>query len=251
VPFGIGVGQVLALVRETRAIESSHAYIALSGPRAHELAAALAEDGDPSAVAVGGDPLGAAVAVRLLDAEPSSADTDLHRRIARAGVPLIVVRPGGEPLPYVLPEDVLDLGHELAVSELARAIARAAPDAAPRLAARLPLLRPAVARRLVTLTSIGNAVLAASNRTAGPQLPLLALAESRMLLLLAASRGRPLPHDPQGVALAAGPPVAASVGVGLAFRTLVRRSPVQGPLVRAAVAYAGTRVLGEARLRLP
>ena len=45
-PFGIGVGQVLALVRETRAIESSHAYIALSGPRAHELAAALAEDGE-------------------------------------------------------------------------------------------------------------------------------------------------------------------------------------------------------------
>ena len=250
-PFGIGVGQILALVRETRAIESSHAYVALSGPRARDLAAVLAEGGDPSAVVVGGDPLRAAVAVRLFDAEPSPADTDLHRRIARAGVPLIVLRPGATRMPYVLPEDALDLGPELPVSELARAIARAAPDAAPRLASRLPLLRPAVANRLVTLTSIGNAVLAASNRTSGPQLPLLALAESRMLLLLGASRGEPLPHDPQGVALAAGPPVAASVGVGLVTRTLVRRSPVQGLLVRAAVAYAGTRVLGEARLRLP
>jgi len=46
------------------------------------------------------------------------------------------------------------------------------------------------------------------------------------------------------------PAVAACVGMGFGARTLVRRLPVNGRLVRAGVAYAGTRVLGEARLRL-
>jgi hypothetical protein len=252
VPLGIGVGQIVALVRETHAVEASGATLSVSGPGAHELAAALSDGGDPAAVVIGGDPVAAAVAIRLLDGEPSPADTDLHRRLARAGVPLIVLRPGGEPVPYVLPGDVLEAGTEpLPVGEIAAAIARAAPDAAPRLAARLPVLRPAVSRRLVTLTSIGNAALAASNKTSGPQLPLLALAQSRMLLLIGASRGETLPRDPQGVAMAAGPPVAATVVVGLAARTLVRRLPVQGPIVRAAIAFAGTRALGAARLRLP
>jgi hypothetical protein len=250
-PFGIGPGQVIALVRETRAIEASSAYVAVSGPRAGELATALAEGGNPAAVVVDADPLAAAVAVRLLDGYPSPADNEIHRRIARAGVPLIVLRPGGELVPYALPEDVLDLGPELPVSAVGTAIARAAPDASARLAARLPVLQPAVTRRLVTMTSILNALLAASNKTTGPQLPLLALAQSRMLLLLGATRGGPLPHDPQGLAMAAGPPVAASVGLGLAARTLVRRAPVQGRLVRGSVAYAATRALGEARLRLP
>ena len=33
--------------------------------------------------------------------------------------------------------------------------------------------------------------------------------------------------------------------MGLGARALVRRLPVGGPLVRAAVAYAGTRALGD------
>ena len=250
-PFGIGVGQVVALVRETRAVEASQAHLSVSGVRAREVEAALAAGGDAAAVVVDGDPFAAAVAIRVLEGEPTGAESDLHRRLTRAGVPVIVLLPGGEPVPYALPEDVLDLGPELPVDRLVWAIARAAPDAAPRLASRLPILRAVVARRLITLSSIGNALLAASAKTGGPQLPLLALAQSRMLLLLDASRGQVLPHEPRRIALAAGPPVAASLGFGMAARTLVRRLPVQGPLIRAAVAYAGTRVLGEARLRLP
>ena len=61
---------------------------------------------------------------------------------------------------------------------------------------------------------------------------------------------RRFPRDPQQLALAAGPAVAGCVGMGLGARALVRRLPVGGPLVRAAVAYAGTRALGAARLRL-
>jgi hypothetical protein len=251
VPFGIGIGQVVALVREVHALESSSAYIAVSGTRADELAAALSDGGDATAVVIGADPAGAAVVVRLLEGDPSAADNELHRRIVRAGTPLIVLRPGAAPVPYALPGDVLDLGPELPVAALARAIAAAAPDAAPRLASRLPVLRPAVERRVVALTAFGNAVLAFSNKATGPQLPLLSIAQSRMLLMLDACRGEVLPRDAQGVATVAAPRVAASVGLGYAARTLVRSLPVQGRAVRAGVAYAGTRALGEARLRLP
>ena len=250
-PFGIGIRQVVGLVRETRGLEGSTAQITLSGAGARELAAALAAGGDPTAVSVDGDPIRAAVAIRLVEGEPSAAETVVLRRIVRAGTPLIVVRRGGvERIPHVLPEDVLDAGTELPVVELAAAIARVASGTAPSLAARLPLLRPAVARRLIGTTALTNAALAASPRQKQAQLPLLTLAQTRMLLLLGLSRGYVLPRDPQDLAIAAGPVLAGSLGVGLGARALVRRLPIRGPLIRAAVAYAGTRALGSARLRL-
>jgi uncharacterized protein (DUF697 family) len=111
-------------------------------------------------------------------------------------------------------------------------------------------LRPAVTRRLIGVTALTNAALAASPRLDRAHLPLLALAQSRMLLLLGLSRGDVLPRDPQKLAVAAAPAVVGSLGVGLVARALVRRLPNRGPLVRAVVAYAGTRALGAARLRL-
>ena len=45
-PFGIGIGQVIGLVRETRGLEGLRAPITLSGSGAVELAAALAVGGD-------------------------------------------------------------------------------------------------------------------------------------------------------------------------------------------------------------
>jgi hypothetical protein len=67
--------------------------------------------------------------------------------------------------------------------------------------------------------------------------------------LLGVSRGETLPQEPQQLAISAGPGIAACVGVGLAARALVRRLPIGGPVVRAAVAFAGTQALGAARLR--
>ena len=53
----------------------------------------------------------AAVAIRLVDGEPSAAETAVLRRISRAGTPLIVVRRGGGGrIPYVLAGDVLEVG---------------------------------------------------------------------------------------------------------------------------------------------
>jgi len=153
-------------------------------------------------------------------------------------------------VPYVLPIDVVDAGAESPVAGVAAAIARAAPASAASLAAKLPGLRPAATRRVIGTTALTNAAVAASPRHGEAQLPVLTLAQSRMVLLLRLCRGEVLPRDPQELAVAAAPAFVASLGVGLAGRALVRRSPVHGPIVRAAVAYAGTRLLGVARLRL-
>jgi uncharacterized protein (DUF697 family) len=134
--------------------------------------------------------------------------------------------------------------------DLLRSIARHAADDGPALAARLPILRTEVARRLIASTAFANAVIGASTKMQTAQMPVLSFAQSRMVLMLGLSRGDVLPRDPKQLALAAGPAVAACVGMGFGARTLVRRLPVNGRLVRAGVAYAGTRVLGEARLRL-
>jgi len=251
VPLGIGIGQVVGLIREARQLEGSSARIAVSGAGAEELAAALALGGDRGALSVGGDPLGAVLAIRLVDGEPSAAETAVLRRISRAGTPLLVVQRGGAVrIPHVLPGDVLDAEAELPVADVVAAIARVAGEQAPALAARLPTLRAAVARRLIGTTSLANAAVAASPWMKQAQFPVLTIAQSRMLLLLGRSRGDVLPRDPQALALAAGPAVAGAVGVGLGARALVRGLPFGGPLVRAAVAYAGTRLLGAARLRL-
>ena len=250
-PFGITVKQVVALVREMHVVESRPTHVTVAGPGAQEIAAALTAGGDASAVVVEGDPTQAAVAIYVVAGTVSPAEREIYRRITRAATPLVVVRHGAVPVPYVLPADVVDTGPDLPVAELAAAIARAAPDAAPGLASRLPVLRPAVQRRVTELTSWGNALIATSKRADAADLPLLSLAQTRMLLLLGMSRGKSVPHDPQGIAVAAGPPVAASLAVGLAAREALRRLPFRSAPVRAGIAYGVTRALGVARLRLP
>lgn len=250
-PFGLSVGEIVGLVREARGLEGAAGRIAISGPGAQELAMALAEGGDATAIQVDGDPIVASVAIRLFASEPSETEGELLRRISRAGTPLVVVRHGfTSRIPHVLAGDVLESDGSPSVAEVAAAIARIAPEKAPALAARLPALRPAVERRLVGVTAITNAAIAAAPWSKVAQLPVLALAQSRMLLLLGISRGEVLPRDPQQLAAVAGPVLAGSLGLGLVARTLVRRLPRRGPLVRAAVAFAGTRALGAARTRL-
>lgn len=249
--LGIRPAQVVTIVREARALSALPTHVSVDGPGAEEVAAALAEGGDRSAVLVGSDPALAAVAVRLVDGPVSATEHQALRRLTRLSKPIIVLRRGGAHVPYALPGNVIDAEGELPLQELAAAIARAAPDASPGLASRLPVLRPAVERRLIRATAWGNAVIAASPGTDGGHLPLLSIAQGRMLLLMGASRGETLPQDPQAVAKAVAPPIAGSIAVGAAARQLVRRLPVQGPLVRGAVAFAITRAIGEARLRLP
>ena len=254
-PFGLGVGQVVALVRETRGFEGALPQISVSGEGASELALTLTTGGDAGAVTVGSDPGNAVVAIRLIDGEPSAAEIAILRKISRSEMGLIVVRRGEGHVPYVLPGDIIDTDDidsegNLPMRDLLKSIARHAGDDGPALAARLPILRAEVGRRLIAATAFANAVIGASTKMQTAQLPVLSFAQSRMVLMLGLSRGDVLPRDPKHLALAAGPAVAACVGMGFGARTLVRRLPVNGRLVRAGVAYAGTRMLGEARLRL-
>lgn len=255
-PFGVGIGQVSRLVREVVGLEGSTPGISVSGPGAVEVAAALAAGSDSGAITVDGDPSRAAVSIRLIEGDPTPSERSVLRQLAKEQAPLVVVRRGGSArIPYVLADDVVDAAvgsgaaGGLGIDAIAAAIARVAPDDGPALAARLPVLRRAVSRRLIRTTALTNAVLAASSRVTQPQLPLLALAQARMLFLLGIARGQTLPRDPQGLALAAGPYLAAALGTGLGARACVRRLPVGGPVVRAAVAYGGTRALGAALSR--
>ena len=248
-PAGIGVGQVVGLVREVRGVEGASPRIAVSGPGAEDLAAALAVEGDRGAIAVDGASLTATIAIRLIQGDPTPAECAVLRRLGKERTPVIVVRRGGSArIPHVLADDVVDFddGTEQGIDEIAAAIARAAGGDGPSLAARLPVLRAPVARRLVSATSLANAALAASGRLKQAQLPLLTLAQARMLLLLGISRGDTLPRDPEGLLRAAGPYLAAALGTGIGARACVRRLPFGGPIVRAAVAYGGTRALGTA-----
>ncbi len=248
-PLGVGVGQVVALIRETRGFEGALPQISVSGEGASELALALSAGGDAGAVIVGPEPFGAVVAIRLIDGDASASETAILRRITRTETGLIVLHRGEGYVPYALPGDILEAVAELPMDALLTAIAQHAADNGPALASRLPILRSVVARRLIASTAFANAVVASSNTMQRAQMPVLTFAQSRMMLMLGLSRGDVLPHDPQQLTLAAGPAVTSCVAMGLGARALVRRLPVSGRLVRAGVAYAGTRVLGEARLR--
>ncbi len=246
-PAGIGIGQIVGLVRAVRGAEGAALRITISGSWAEDLAVALAAGGDRAAVVVDGDPATAAIALLLIEGDPNQAERAVLRRLGKEQALVIVVRRGGsERIPHVLADDVVDVQVEEGIGAIAAAIARAAGADGPSLAARLPVLRAPVSRRLVATTAFANAALAASSRVVHPQLPLLALAQTRMLLLLGVTRGETLPRDPQGLLRAAGPYLVAAVGTGIGARACVRRLPFAGSIVRAGVAYGGTRALGTA-----
>ena len=250
-PFGFGVGQLLGLVRDVRGLEQSRAIV-VAGHGAQALATALSENGDPRAIAVNGDPDRPVAAIRLLDGAPTDADLAVLRRLARGGVPLLVVQRGrAAQVPYVLPHDVIDApGGEIPVDRVARSLAAAlAPGDAAALAARLPVLREAVERRIVQRTALANAGIGVAPWRREAHMPLMTVAQARMLLELGAAAGNTLPHEPQALALAAGPALAGSVGTGRGFRLLPPPAAPR-PAGFRPLAYAGTYALGKLRMRI-
>ena len=252
-PFGFGIGQVRTLVREARNLEQSRSLV-IAGPGAQALATALAENGDPRVIAVNGDPPRPVAAIQLLDGPPTDADVTVLRRLARAGVPLLAVQRGRADthVPYVLPYDVIDApGGAVPTDRVVRKLVDALPAAdAAALAARLPVLRARAERRIVLGTALTNAGIGAAPSVKGAHMPLMSMAQSRMLLELDVAMGHPMPHESEQVARTAGPALAGSIGTGLGLRACYRRSPVRGPLVAAALAFAGTYALGKLRIRL-
>jgi uncharacterized protein (DUF697 family) len=203
---------------------------------------------DPSAVRVG-MPEGAAGYVHVLAGGPGDDDVATLRRARRARVPVIAVVAGSAgadaAIPYVLATDVVRAGEDFPLETIARAIAaRLGEDGAP-LAGRVPLLREAVCERLVESCARRNGLLAAAVWIPGADLPVLALNELRLVLRLAQAHGVDSGRDRL-------PELAATVGAGFGLRALARELldlvPVAGWVLKAAVAYGGTRAVGEAAI---
>ncbi len=242
---------ILGLVRELRAGAGDRRPLLVAGVPAlvPALARELRRDGDASAVREGGAPAEAAALVYLLEGEPTEADLAVLRAASRADVPIVAVTEGGQrSLPYVLATDIVEVlpGAGFPVDAIAEALARGLGEAGTALAARLPVLRRPLAEQLARQVSRTNGLVAAAVFVPGVDLPVLTLNQARLVLRIAAAYG-------QEIDAARAPELLAVLGSGLGFRAVARELldlvPVAGWALKGAVAYGGTRALGEAAIR--
>lgn len=207
-----------------------------------------------------GDPHGTATGATLVVAAPG-ADVDevaqtLARRRESGGQALAVLV--GRPSERALRQSALVAGHRLELSDMVHvaslegpggrtvldAVARGLDGDAVAAARRIPALRIGVARRLVR-DSARRAALVGALPLVAADLPALAVLQIRMVSRMAAAYDRPL--GPERVLGA-----MAIVGAGFGWRAVGRTSagliPGVGWAAGGAVAYVGTRAIGEAAL---
>jgi uncharacterized protein (DUF697 family) len=244
---------VVKLLRELRSSTANQRPLVLGGARSlvDALRRELVRDGDATAVreAALGAVDGAAALVFVLAGEPTEEDERALRAADLAGVPLLVLGPEPTtPIPYALATDVLPLrpGEGFPLEELGRRLAAKDESAAVALAARLPALRHGVVDALVARVARQNAAIAAAVFIPGVDFPVLTLNQLRLVLRIAAAYGEEI--DAERL-----PEILGVVGTALGFRALARQAvgviPIAGWAVQGAVAYAGTRTLGEAAIR--
>ena len=251
----VSLGALRGLVKELQVSAREGKPLVVGGAR--ELAAVLrrelGRDAKPGAIRQGDDPRGAAVFVYVLGHEPTEDDERALKRARRARVPIVAVVAGpvsdDVSIPFVLATDVVPVpaGEGFPVEAIARVIAaRLGEDGAP-LAARLPVLRGPVCDVLIASFARRCGLLGAAVFVPGADLPVLALNQVRMVLRLEQAHG--LDADPRERA----PEVLATIAAGLGLRAVARQLltvvPVAGWAVKGAVAYAGTRALGEATVK--
>jgi uncharacterized protein (DUF697 family) len=234
---------VLSVVRELRKHGVDTRPLAVAGAR--ELVPLLARE-----LRAGGE-AGAVVENRVEDVAAvvwvGAADEAALRAADDAGAPIVAV--SDEPtLPYVFAGDIVRVprGQGFPVDAIADALAARLGDDGTALAARLPVLRPAVCRQVITHYARRNAVVAAAVFIPGVDLPVLTLNQIRMVLRIAQAHGEEVDRERAAELLAV-------VGAAFGFRTVARELldlvPVAGWAVKGAVAYAGTKALGEAAVR--
>jgi uncharacterized protein (DUF697 family) len=239
----LGPLALISLVREVRRGTGDRRPLAVAGSREllPIIARQLREGGDPSAV-VEGELENAAVLVWV-----GPPDEDALRTANRAGVPIVAVSDADE-MPYVLATDIVHVppGQGFPVDEIAHAVARKLGEDGTALAARLPALRRAVCDELIRSFSKKNAIISAAVFIPGVDLPVLTLNQARLVLRIALAYGQEIGKDRALELLAV-------FGVGFGLRTVARELldlvPVAGWAVKGAVAYAGTKALGEAAVR--
>jgi uncharacterized protein (DUF697 family) len=247
----LSAGALVGLVRELSAV-GDPGHVVVSGPPtlAETLRKELARGGDASAVRPG--PLdGAAVVVHVLAAAPGDDDEATLKEAHRERVPVVAVLAGpalDDRVPYVLATDVVrtPAGAGFDVDAIARVVAAKLGEDGSALAARLPALRPAVVSGLIERFSRVNGVLGAAVFVPGADLPVMTLNQVRMVLRIAHAHGVEVGQE-------RAPEVLATLGSGFALRAVTRQVlglvPVAGWAVKGAVAYAGTKALGEAAAR--
>jgi uncharacterized protein (DUF697 family) len=230
-------------VRELRRGAGDPRPLAVAGAR--ELVPLLARElraGGEATAVVEGRSDGASVLVWV-----GPPDEEELRAASRSGVPIVAVTEA-ESLPYVLATDIVRVppGQGFPVDEIARAIARKLGEDGTTLAARLPVLRKAVCDHLIASFAKKNAIVSAAVFIPGVDLPVLTLNQVRLVLRIALAYGQEI--DKQRAIELLG-----VVGAGLGLRTVARELldlvPVAGWAVKGAVAYAGTKALGEAAVR--
>jgi uncharacterized protein (DUF697 family) len=243
VSLPVRLSTVRALLKEIGVSAQADKPLVVGGARS--LAPALRRE---LGVSGGDDPRGAAVYVHVWAGDGSDEET--LRRARRARVPIVAVAPPElDEVPYVLATDVVRLrpGEGFPVDAIARAIAaRLGEDGAP-LAARVPVLRRAVAAELIASFAKKNGVVAAAVFVPGVDLPILLRNELRLVLRLHQAYG--LDPDPRARLPELGVTVGAAFALRAAARELLDLVPVAGWALKGAVAYGGTRALGEATLR--
>lgn len=251
----VSAGVVRRLLQEIAASGRGQQVLAVGGAR--ELAPVLRQQllrgrGEPGAVRLG-DPEGSYMYVHVLAGEVGDDDVAALRRARRARVPVVAVAADftdDTAIPYVFATDVVRVGagRPFPLEAIARAIAARLGEHGAPLAARVPLLREPVGEQLVASFARKNGIVAAAVWIPGADLPILVLNELRLVLRLAQA------HGAGGDVLERLPELAATLGAGLGLRALAREVlgvvPGAGWAVKAGVAYAGTRAVGEAaRLR--
>lgn len=230
---------------------SSTGTIAVSGMLAEQLAKELRVGAATGAVLSHDAPRlpAADVLVRIIAGEPSEEDEALLRAADRNSTPVVVVQlwPQADwTPPFVLSPFVVECraGKGFPLAEIADRIFEAS-EYGPLLAARIPVLKGAIARGLVRRAVLRSAVLAVISSGKSATRPLLLLEQVRLLARLRTTT--------TGSAVSDGmPAVAGGVGMALAsgfvFRGVARaaREVLPAPVADAAVAAAGTWVLAKA-----
>jgi len=244
---------LLGILRELRTeAQRDRALVVTGAPQlASALRRELVRNGVSSAVRERG-PIdeGAAAVVHVIAGEVGEDDVALLAEASKAGVPVVAVVTGrgGGHVPYVLEENLVRIpsGSGFPVARIAEVLARTLGDAATPLAARLPVLRRAACDDLIRRFSRQNALVGAATFVPGADLPVLTLNEVRLVLRIADAHGFEIDRNRL-------PEVLGVVASGVGLRGLARKAltlvPVAGWAVKGAIAYAGTRALGEAAVR--
>jgi uncharacterized protein (DUF697 family) len=241
---------VLGLVRELRTGAGDLRPIAVAGVPAlvPALARELRRDGDASAVREG-SPAGAAALVYLLEGEPTADDLAVLRAASEAEIPIVAVTEGRQrSVPYVLATDVVPVkpGAGFDVPAIAKALARRLGEGGTSLAARLPSIRKQVCRELIRSFSRTNGLVGAAVFVPGVDMPVLTMNQARLVLRIALAHGEQVDASRLPELLAV---VAGGAGLRTVAREVLGAIPVAGWAVKGAIAYTGTRAIGEAALQ--